>query len=255
MRFSPTIRSMASIMFVMDEMKKYIDFQTFHFHWADYLVFAAMILLSTGTGLFFAFYKKEKAIELGQQDNDSGEKRRKNDFDTSNMNEYLLGSRKLKIFPVSMSLVGSYVSGVTILGTVSEIYYFGTQYWMIVIPIIFMAIAVSKIYLPVFSVLRVNSSYEVLTQGIGILNKKIMEKCLRSLNVIFVEHVGISRIIDTEYNFESNGVLLLEVCVWFIPPAKGDQYNLYTQYGSNSLSLIVANKWTGLCPKTRQSYN
>uniref|UniRef100_A0A1B0A5W9 Sodium/solute symporter n=1 Tax=Glossina pallidipes TaxID=7398 RepID=A0A1B0A5W9_GLOPL len=143
-------------------MKKYIDFQTFHFHWADYLVFAAMIFLSTGTGLFFAFYKKEKAIELGQQDIDSGEKRRKNDFDTSNMNEYLLGSRKLKIFPVSMSLVGSYVSGVTILGTVSEIYYFGTQYWMIVISIVFMAIAVSKIYLPVFSVLRVNSSYEYL---------------------------------------------------------------------------------------------
>uniref|UniRef100_A0A1B0AS55 Sodium/solute symporter n=1 Tax=Glossina palpalis gambiensis TaxID=67801 RepID=A0A1B0AS55_9MUSC len=143
-------------------MKKYIDFQTFHFHWADYLVFAAMIFLSTGTGLFFAFYKKEKDIELGQQDIDSGEKRRKNDFDTSNMNEYLLGSRKLKIFPVSMSLVGSYVSGVTILGTVSEIYYFGTQYWMIVISIVFMAIAVSKIYLPVFSVLRVNSSYEYL---------------------------------------------------------------------------------------------
>ncbi|KAI9585959.1 hypothetical protein GQX74_001806 [Glossina fuscipes] len=143
-------------------MKKYIDFQTFHFHWADYLVFAAMIFLSTGTGLFFAFYKKEKAIELGQQDIDSGEKRRKNDFDTSNMNEYLLGSRKLKIFPVSMSLVGSYVSGVTILGTVSEIYYFGTQYWMIVISIVFMAVAVSKIYLPVFSVLRVNSSYEYL---------------------------------------------------------------------------------------------
>lgn len=54
----------------------------------------------------FLHFRKEKAIELGQQDIDSGEKRRKNDFDTSNMNEYLLGSRKLKIFPVSMSLVG-----------------------------------------------------------------------------------------------------------------------------------------------------
>lgn len=30
----------------------------------------------------------------------------KNTFTSSKMNEYLLGSRKLKIFPVAMSLVG-----------------------------------------------------------------------------------------------------------------------------------------------------
>lgn len=55
----------------------------------------------------------------------------------------------------------SYVSGVTILGTVSEIYNFGTQYWMIIVSIVLMAIAVSKVYLPVFAALRVGSSYEV----------------------------------------------------------------------------------------------
>lgn len=56
----------------------------------------------------------------------------------------------------------SYVSGVTILGTVSEIYYYGTQYWMVLISIVLMAVVVIKVYLPVFSVLRVNSSYEVI---------------------------------------------------------------------------------------------
>lgn len=78
------------------------------------------------------------------------------------MNEYLLGSRKMKAFPVAMSLVASYISGVTILGTPSEIYNYGTQYWLIVIPIIFMGITVSTVFLPVFSSLGVGSSYEVI---------------------------------------------------------------------------------------------
>lgn len=104
-------------------------------------------------------------------------------FGSSSMSEYLLGSRKLKPFPVAMSLVAryfphhpcrssivttlmrsfnfSYISGVTILGTPAEIYNFGTQYWLIFIPILFMGFAVSLVYLPVFSALRVGSSYEV----------------------------------------------------------------------------------------------
>lgn len=95
------------------------------------------------------------------------------------MNEYLLGSRKLKPFPVSMSLIArwsreisryfnkitfeylSYISGVTILGTPAEIYNYGSQYWLIIVPIFLMGLVVSTVYLPVFSSLKVSSSYEV----------------------------------------------------------------------------------------------
>lgn len=55
----------------------------------------------------------------------------------------------------------SYISGVTILGTPAEIYSYGTQYWLIIIPIIFMGFTVSTVYLPVFTTLQVGSSYEV----------------------------------------------------------------------------------------------
>lgn len=78
------------------------------------------------------------------------------------MNEYMLGSRKMKAFPVAMSLVASYISGVTVLGTPSEIYYYGTQYWLIVVAVILMGITVSTVFLPVFSALGVGSSYEVI---------------------------------------------------------------------------------------------
>uniref|UniRef100_A0A182TAB5 Sodium-coupled monocarboxylate transporter 1 n=1 Tax=Anopheles maculatus TaxID=74869 RepID=A0A182TAB5_9DIPT len=85
-----------------------------------------------------------------------------NTFGSATIDEYLLGSRKLKAFPVAMSLCAGYISGVTILGTPAEIYNFGTQYWLIVIPILLMGVAVCSVYLPVFCSLKLNSSYEYL---------------------------------------------------------------------------------------------
>lgn len=55
----------------------------------------------------------------------------------------------------------------TILGTPSEIYNYGTQYWIIIIPIILMGIVVSYVYLPVFSSLKISSSYEYLEMRFG----------------------------------------------------------------------------------------
>lgn len=60
-----------------------------------------------------------------------------------------------------IEFIYSYVSGVTILGTTSEIYNYGTQYWFIAIAILLQGIAVSYIYIPVFATLQVGSSYEV----------------------------------------------------------------------------------------------
>ncbi|KMY87120.1 uncharacterized protein Dsimw501_GD27109, partial [Drosophila simulans] len=81
-------------------------------------------------------------------------------FGSKKMNEYLMGSGNLKVFPVAMSLIASFISGVAILGTPSEIYYYGTQYSLIVVAIVIQGLAVSYIYLPVFSALQVRSSYE-----------------------------------------------------------------------------------------------
>ncbi|XP_037882144.1 LOW QUALITY PROTEIN: sodium-coupled monocarboxylate transporter 1-like [Glossina fuscipes] len=152
------------IAIMFDMMDDLVNFSSFRFHWADYVVCIALVLLSTGTGFYIAkFYKikllyklqfyrgKERVSDVEQID-----------YGSTKMNEYLLGSRTLSVLPVAMSLVGSYVSGVTILGTVSEIYYYGTQYSLIAVAIIAMAFPVAYIYVPVFYVLGVHSSYEYL---------------------------------------------------------------------------------------------
>ncbi|XP_067624951.1 sodium-coupled monocarboxylate transporter 2 [Eurosta solidaginis] len=144
-----------------DKTTNYVEYSQFHFSITDYCVFAGMLILSTGTGVYFGYIKKENGPVRPTSINASNQ-HKEPDFGSKAMGEYLLGSRRLKVFPVAMSLIASYISGVTMLGVPSEVYNYGTQYWLIIVPIILMTLVVSKVYLPVFSVLNVGSSYEYL---------------------------------------------------------------------------------------------
>lgn len=132
----------------------------FRFHLIDYLVFGAMLVFSASVGVYFAYFSKSKK-KRHVDDDAFDEEKAKSDFGSKSMLEYLLGSRKLKSFPVAMSLVASYISGVTVLGTPAEIYNYGTQYWLIIFSIFLMGFVVAYVFLPVFCSLKVNSSYEV----------------------------------------------------------------------------------------------
>lgn len=137
----------------------------FKFHMIDYAVFVTMLVFSASVGVYFGYFNKSKSkrpsTQANHHDDEAYTEKKTTDFGSKSMLEYLLGSRKLKAFPVAMSLVASYISGVTVLGTPAEIYNFGTQYWLIVFPIFLMGFIVSYVYLPVFCSLKVGSSYEV----------------------------------------------------------------------------------------------
>lgn len=138
------------------------DIENFRFHLIDYLVFGAMLLFSASVGVYFGYFSKSKKSQSKPSTSTRHkDEKLRGDFGSKSMLEYLLGSRKMKSFPVAMSLVASYISGVTVLGTPAEIYNYGTQYWLIVVSIFFMAFVVAYVYLPVFCSLKVGSSYEV----------------------------------------------------------------------------------------------
>ncbi|GLH02838.1 Uncharacterized protein GBIM_08801 [Gryllus bimaculatus] len=111
------------------------------FDWIDYLVFALSLILSTCIGVYFAFFAAKKQ---------------------NTTSEYLMGGRTMGIFPISMSLIASYISGISLLGLPAEMYVYGTQYWMIVVPEFFVSVTMIVVYLPVFYKLRITSSYEYL---------------------------------------------------------------------------------------------
>jgi sodium-coupled monocarboxylate transporter 8/12 len=48
-----------------------------------------------------------------------------------------------------------------IMGAPTEVYLYGTLYWMICISILFVALATNYIYMPVFFELQLTSTYEV----------------------------------------------------------------------------------------------
>ncbi|XP_034940823.1 sodium-coupled monocarboxylate transporter 1-like isoform X1 [Chelonus insularis] len=114
-----------------------ISMQTFGI--IDYTVFTLMLISCGGIGIYFGFIKKS-----------SGE------------DEYLVGGRNMKTFPVSLSLIASFISGISLLGTPTEIYVHGTSYLFIGFAIICVGFVTSYIYLPVFHELKLTSTYEYL---------------------------------------------------------------------------------------------
>ena len=75
----------------------------FRFHWLDYVVFGTMITLSGLSGIYFGYFRKRLVEAPSMEGSFTQEKG--SDFGSKSMNEYLLGSRKMKAFPVAMSLV------------------------------------------------------------------------------------------------------------------------------------------------------
>ncbi|KAM6964934.1 solute carrier family 5 member 6a [Aplochiton taeniatus] len=111
-----------------------------HFSTADYVIFALLLIASTGIGLFYAF---------------SGGRQR-------TTQEFLLADRSMSCLPVSLSLLATFQSAVAILGAPSEIYTFGTQYWFLGCSYFLGLLIPAHIFIPVFYRLRISSAYEYL---------------------------------------------------------------------------------------------
>lgn len=168
-----------------------------------------MLILSAVTGVYYGYFKRKKSsddevihsngtIQSEVTANGNGKAVVDLEHGSKSLADYLLGSRELKIFPVAMSLVASYISGLTILGTPSEIYNYGTQYWMIVVPIFLVGATVAYVFLPVFTALRVGSSYEYLELR---FNKKI--RSISSILFILAQ-VMMFYLITTSYFINQN---------------------------------------------------
>lgn len=60
-----------------------------------------------------------------------------------------------------MSLIYSFISGITLLGLPTEVYSYGIQYVYVMFGVITMGFVMSYVYLPVFHNLHITSTYEV----------------------------------------------------------------------------------------------
>ncbi|XP_026299985.1 sodium-coupled monocarboxylate transporter 1 isoform X1 [Apis mellifera] len=167
-----------------------------YFHWADWLVFALMLAVSAAAGLWH--YK-------GAQ--------------KSSTEDYLLGGKSMTLLPVSASLVASFISGVTILGTPAEIYNFGTQYWITIISILFSGLVVALVYAPVFVALGLNSVYEYLeirfNRGVRILISLIflIDVVLYQSIVVYVPALALNQVSGIDVHLI--GIIVCLICMFY----------------------------------------
>lgn len=79
---------------------------------ADYAVFVSMLVCCSMVGLYFGYQDHQKHKKS---------KKLKTERRGSEALDYLMGGRNMQVFPVAMSLVASFVSGITLLGKFVEL--------------------------------------------------------------------------------------------------------------------------------------
>ena len=113
------------------------------FHWVDYVVFVTAIIISLAIGIYHAgcscLNKKKQTT----------------------VSEYLVGGRNLRPFPVGVSMTVSYISSIAVLGSSSEIHYYGVTFAFYLVGICFGALAAIVSAIPLFHPLQLTSITQV----------------------------------------------------------------------------------------------
>ena len=107
----------------------------------DYVVFSIVLLISALIGIWHA-------CKGGKQKTTA---------------EYLLANRRLSFWPVSISILVSFLSAITLLGLPGEIYSYGTQFYLTIIGYVFVCSAVSTVFVPMFRRINITCVNEVTT--------------------------------------------------------------------------------------------
>ncbi|KAJ1181999.1 hypothetical protein NDU88_007197 [Pleurodeles waltl] len=104
----------------------------------DYVIFAALLVVSASIGIFFAIKERKK---------------KKTD-------DFLVGGKQFTCGPVALSLTASFMSAVTVLGAPADVYRFGASYVIFFVAYLFVTILTSELFVPVFYRSGITSAYQ-----------------------------------------------------------------------------------------------
>ncbi|OAD54198.1 Putative sodium-dependent multivitamin transporter [Eufriesea mexicana] len=112
---------------------------------ADYAVIVVTMIISSAIGVYYRL---------------TGGKQRSTE-------EYFMANRTMRVAPVAIGLMVSYLSAVSVLGVSSENYVYGTQYAVINISYGLATPVVAYLYLPIFFKIGKASAFEYLQKRFG----------------------------------------------------------------------------------------
>lgn len=150
----------------MADSPEFVDTVKKTFGTADYIIFVLMLAISAGIGVFHAC---------------TGGKQR-------TTNEFLMANRNMNPIPVGMSLVASFISAITFLGTPAENYLRGASYWLYTISYVLVGLACWRFYIPIFYRLKLTSANEYLERR---FNKAVRIAGMMTFFLQMVIYMGI----------------------------------------------------------------
>uniref|UniRef100_UPI00398E3FB4 sodium-coupled monocarboxylate transporter 1-like n=1 Tax=Pristiophorus japonicus TaxID=55135 RepID=UPI00398E3FB4 len=113
----------------------------------DYVAFAAMLVISSAIGFYFAFrHERTKG---------------------GTVEEFLIGSRQISAYPIALSMASSFLSAITVIGGPVEVYLYGIMVLMYNLACLFTMIITCLIYIPLFYRLNIISTYEYINRRFG----------------------------------------------------------------------------------------
>ncbi|CAF4438668.1 unnamed protein product [Rotaria socialis] len=108
----------------------------------DYVILVILLLSSAIIGVIFGFFKSSK----------------------NSAKEFLLANGDMGALPTGLSILVSFLSAVTLLGTPSEVYVFGTMYFYQGIALMIASLVTALVFMPKFREMQCTSVYEYLDQ-------------------------------------------------------------------------------------------
>lgn len=152
-----------------------------HFTEVDYVLFGLLLVISAGIGLFFAIKDRKH----------------------NNTKTFLMAGGEMSPFPVALSLLASFMSAITILGTPAEMYNYTTMYYWIGLSYLFVAFGAAHVFMPIFYQLRVRSAYEVISVFIHHSFFHFQKLCTSSLHLSYICRLSVPSSI---INSRSSGI-------------------------------------------------
>ncbi|KAB0790308.1 hypothetical protein PPYR_15351, partial [Photinus pyralis] len=131
----------------------------------DYILFAGTIIVSLCIGIYFGFSKKSQTTD-----------------------EYLLGGREMQVIPISVSLVASYISGLTVLGVPSDVYVYGANTVWVCLSIVIASIVGYFVFIPVILKLQGPTIFEYFELRFD-RKLKVMATCMYTLQILLYSPV------------------------------------------------------------------
>ncbi|KAA0189025.1 Sodium-coupled monocarboxylate transporter [Fasciolopsis buskii] len=133
------------------------------FHWSDYLVFVFWLMIYSLVGIYHRY--------RSQINNFARRVLRRNTpqdkFQKSEVDDLFLSNRQLSLLPVVSSLMASFLSAVSLLGTTAESYLSGLQFICMIFAYFISFSITSEVYMPVFYKLRLSCAHEYLELRFG----------------------------------------------------------------------------------------